>query len=159
MDIALAVAMFVGGVVLAIWATEYLLKGLVSVALVVGLSTFVVGALLSGLEAENIAVGVAASRDGAAEIAFGSVFGGATFLVCVALGLGAIIAPLEVRLPHTFLFLAFAATALTGIALIGESTSKVAAVVLLMAFALIMAYIVRESRRQTLLESAEVEEA
>jgi cation:H+ antiporter len=159
MDVAIAVALFAAGVVLAIWATESLLKGLVTLAFVVGLSAFVVGAVLSGLEAENIAVGVAASRDGAAEIAFGSVYGGAIFLVCFALGLGAIIAPLQVRLPPLFLLLAFSATALSGLALIGESTSRAAAIVLLVAFALIMAYLVRESRQQRLLESEEVAEA
>ena len=33
----------------------------------------------------------------------GTVFGGAIFLVCVALGLGAVLYPLRVRLPRGFL--------------------------------------------------------
>lgn len=159
MDILLAILLFAAGVAIAIWSTERLLEGLVGLAFLVGLSTFVVGALLSGLEAENIAVGVAASRADAPAIALGSVFGGATFLVCVALGLGAIIAPLEVTLPRPFLLIAALAPVLVGVALVGPMTSRAAAAALLVAFAAAMVYLVRASRQQRLLESAEVAEA
>jgi cation:H+ antiporter len=158
-DVLIALALFALGALLAIWATERLLEGLVALAFLAGLSAFVVSALLSGLEAENIAVGIAGSRNGAPAIALGSVFGGATFLVCVALGLGAIIAPLHVRLPRTFLLLAGLAPVLAGLALIGPVTSRAAGVVLLIAFGLMMAYLVRASRGHTLLESKEVAEA
>lgn len=159
MDLLAGLVLFVAGAVLAIWATERLLEGLVDLALLVGLSTFAVGALLSGLEAENIAVGVAASHAHAPAIALGSVFGGATFLVCVALGLGGVIAPLEARLPRPFLLIGAAAPVLAGLALIGSTTSRLAGVVLLLAFAGAMAYLVAASRGQTLLRSEEVEEA
>src|SRR5579883_2074077 len=106
MAIAVGLGLFVLGAALAVFATERLLDGLVGIALLLGLSTFVVGALLSGLEAENIAVGLAASYGAAPALALGSVFGGASFLVCVALGLGGIIAPLAVRLPGSFLLVA-----------------------------------------------------
>jgi Ca2+/Na+ antiporter len=48
-------------------------------------------------------VGLAAARRDAEEIALGTVFGGAIFLVCVALGLGALLYPLRVRLPRGLL--------------------------------------------------------
>src|SRR5437764_12806833 len=97
--------MFLAGVALAIWATERLLDGLVGLAQLTTLSTFAVGAVLSGFEAENVAVGLAAALGGGggAPIALGTVFGGATFLICVALGLGALLFPLTVRLPAGFL--------------------------------------------------------
>ncbi|MBJ7593793.1 MAG: hypothetical protein JF886_02855 [Candidatus Dormibacteraeota bacterium] len=50
---------------------------------------------------KNIAVGLAAGSRGDAEIALGTAFGGAIFLVCFALGLGALIAPLRASLPRT----------------------------------------------------------
>ena len=56
-----SVVLFVVGVLLAIWATERLLEGLVGLARAVSLSTFAIGAILSGFEAENVAVGLAAS--------------------------------------------------------------------------------------------------
>lgn len=159
MDVAAGIGLFVLGAALAVFATERLLEGLVGVALLLGLSTFVVGALFSGLEAENIAVGLAASHGNAPALALGSVFGGATFLVCVALGLGGIIAPLEVRLPRLFLLIAAAAPLVAGLALVGETTARFAGVVLLLAFAGAMAYLVLASRGKPLLLSAEVEEA
>src|SRR5436853_1194233 len=99
MSVVIAVGFFIIGVVLAVFATERLLEGLVSLALLLRFSAFAVGAVLSGLEAENIAVGLAAGGRGAAPVALGTVFGGAIFLICVALGLAALLFPLEVRLP------------------------------------------------------------
>lgn len=159
MPLILALVLFVAGVALAIWATDLLLGGLVGLALVAGLSTFALGALLSGLEAENIAVGVAASRAGEPAIALGSVFGGATFLVCVALGLGAIIAPLEVDLPRPFLLIGAVAPLLAGLPLIGAMTARIAGAALLLAFAAGMTYLVAASRKRTLMQSEEIEEA
>ena len=156
---AIALTFFVVGAALAIWSTERLLDGLVGLAALTTLSTFVMGALLSGLEAENIAVGVAAGSHGSAEIALGTVFGGATFLVTVALGLGALIAPLELRLPRSFLLLLAGAPVLAGLAVIGDRTTSVAGVGLLVAFGAAMAFIIWRSRRKGFLVGAKVEEA
>src|SRR5262245_49713297 len=101
--ILLALALFLFGPVIAIWATDRLLAGLVGLARLPALSTFAIGAALSGFEAENVAVGLAAALGGGAPIALGTVFGGATFLVGVALGLGALFYPMRVRLPRGFL--------------------------------------------------------
>lgn len=157
--VAIAMALFAAGAALAIWSTERLFDGLVGLAALTTLSTFVMGVLLSGLEAENIAVGVAAGSHGSGEIALGTVFGGATFLVTVALGLGAVIAPLELRLPRSFLVLLAAAPVVAGAAVIGDRTSSVAGVGLLMAFGAAMAFIIWRSRRQGFLAGTEVEAA
>jgi cation:H+ antiporter len=159
MDVLVGLVLFGLGAALAVWSTERLLEGLVGLALLVGLSSFVVGALLSGLEAENIAVALAASHGNQPALALGSVFGGATFLVCVALGLGGIIAPLRVRLPRPFLLLGALAPVLVGLALIGGSTARLSGAALLLCFAAAMAYLVLASRRRPLLVSEEVEEA
>lgn len=159
MSAVIAVGFFVVGAVLAVWATEKLLEGLVGLARLTALSTFAVGALLSGLEAENIAVGLAAALGGGAPIALGTVFGGAIFLVCVALGLGSLLYPLRVRLPRGFLVVLAITPLLPGLAIFGNQTSRVGGAVLLIAFAGAMAYLVVASRGQTLLESEEVREA
>src|SRR5215212_8543760 len=83
--------LFVVGVAVVIWATERLLEGLVGLAGLLRVSAFAIAAILSGFEAENVAVGLAAARREAAEVALGTVFGGAIFLVCMALGLGALL--------------------------------------------------------------------
>ncbi|HKA48384.1 MAG TPA: hypothetical protein VKK19_02195 [Candidatus Dormibacteraeota bacterium] len=57
------------------------------------------GGIFSGLKAENVAVGLVAAHAGAPDLALGAVFGGGMFVVCVALGLGAVLFPPRVHLP------------------------------------------------------------
>ncbi len=59
-----ALVIFIAGVAVVVWATERFLEGLVGVAAMVGASTFAISAVLSGLEAENVAVGVPSGADG-----------------------------------------------------------------------------------------------
>jgi cation:H+ antiporter len=154
-----ALLLFVIGVLLAVWATQRLLQGLVGLARAVHLSTFAVGALLSGFEAENVAVGLAAGAGGAAPVALGSVFGGAIFLVCIALGLAGILYPLRVDLPRGVLGVLALTPVLAGFAVLGDRTPRVAGVVLLLAFGLFMAYLVAASRGHRFLDTDEVQEA
>lgn len=159
MSVVLSLALFGAGVALVIWATERLLEGLVALAWLLRVSAFAVAAILSGFEAENVAVGLAAARRGAEEVAMGTVFGGAIFLVCVALGLGAVLYPLRVRLPRGFLVLMVACPLVVGVGLLGGTTSRLAGAVLLAAFVLAVAYLVVASRNHRFLESEEVREA
>lgn len=151
--------LFLIGVLILIWATERLLEGLVGVAGLIGISTFAVAAILSGLEAENIAVGLAAAYGGSPVIALGTVIGGAIFFVCIALGLGALIYPLHVRLPRGFLVLMASCPVLVGLGFLGGQTSRLAGVVLLLASAAAFVYLILASRRETFLGSEEVREA
>jgi cation:H+ antiporter len=159
MSALIAVGLFLLGAVLAVWATERLLEGLVGLAGALSLSAFAVGAVLSGFEAENVAVGLAAGGNGTPTVALGTVFGGAIFLVCVALGLSAVLFPLEVQLPRGFL-LVFAASPLpAGLALLHPVTPRWSGVLLLVLFVLALVYLVRASHGRELLHSEEVEEA
>lgn len=159
MPVWIAIGAFVLGAVLAVWATERLLEGLVSLATVLKLSAFVVGAVLSGLEAENIAVGLGAGANAAAPVALGSVFGGAIFLVCVALGLGAVLFPLKVKLPRLILVIFALSPVLAGIGLIEPITPRWAGLVLLLAFGGAMLYLIAASRHQNFLNNDEIAEA
>lgn len=162
MSALIAVLLFVIGVILAIWATERLLEGLVSLAAALRLSAFAIGAILSGFEAENIAVGLAAGGSGTAStasVALGTVFGGAIFLVCVASGLGALLFPLEVRLPRRILIVFAASPVLAGLGLIAPITPRWAGALLLLAFIAAIGYLTLLSRHQNFLMSEEVEEA
>ena len=158
-SVLVAIVAFVVGAALAIWATDILLNGLVGIALALRISAFAVGAVLSGLEAENIAVGLSAGHERAAPVALGTVFGGATFLVCVALGMGALLFPLRVRLPRSFLLIFAAAPALAGVSLIAPVTPRWSGALLLALFAAALTFLVLRSRGQTFLESEEIEEA
>src|SRR6266700_7359460 len=119
---------------------------MVGLATLLGLAPFAIAGIFSGLEAENVAVGLVAAHGGVPDLALGTVFGGGAFIVCAALGLGAVLFPLRVRLPRGVL-LSFAATpVLAGVALIGDTTSRVAGMALMVAFALGLGYVVVASR-------------
>ncbi len=139
----LAVLAFGLGIAIVIFATERLLDGLVGVAAALRVAPFVASVILSGLEAENIAVGLAAGQRGASDIALGTAIGGATFLLCMALGLGALIAPLRVRLPRGIVALLPIAAVLAGLPLLSGSTPRWTGLVLLLAFGLAIGYLVR----------------
>jgi len=156
---AVAATVFAGGVVLVVLATERLLEGLVGMATILRVAPFAVSAVVSGMEAENAAVGLAAGSRGAAEVALGTVFGGSIFVVCMALGAGALIVPLRVRLPRSVLALVAVAPLLAGLPLIAGVTPRWTGAVLLLLFALLMIHLLRASRRHTFMESDEVSEA
>lgn len=155
----LALAFFVLGVVAAVWATERLLGGLVGLSRAARISTFAIGALLSGFEAENVAVGLAAGAGNAPNVALGTSFGGAIFLVCVALGLGGVLYPLRVSLPRGVLVVFAVSPILAGVALLGDRTPRLAGAALLVLFAGLMGYLVLAARRHHFLDPEEVEEA
>src|SRR5947209_18165610 len=155
-DAALSVGAFLLGVVVVVWSTERLLEGMVGLASMLRLAPFAIAGIFSGLEAENVAVGLVAAHVGAPEIALGTVFGGGSFIVCVALGLGAVLFPLRVHLPRGILLSLAAAPVLAGSALIGERTSRIAGVVLLAAFALALGYLVIASRTHRFMAAGEV---
>ncbi len=157
MSIWLAVGLFVAGAVLAVWATERLLEGLIGLGNALKLSAFAVGAVLSGLEAENVAVGLGAGANGLAAVALGSVFGGAIFLVCVALGLGALLFPLEVKLPKPILLIFASSPVLLGLGLTEPITPRWVGLLLLGAFAAALIYLVIASRNKNFLTSSEID--
>jgi cation:H+ antiporter len=158
-DAALAVGAFGAGVVVVVWATERLLDGLVGLAALLRLAPFAIAGVFSGLEAENVAVGLVAAHGGVPDLALGTVFGGGAFIVCVALGLGAVLFPLRVRLPGGVLLVLAATPVLAGIGLIGPSTPRVAGAVLLAAFGLALGHVVVASRRHRFLDGGEALEA
>lgn len=158
MSAVLAIGAFLLGVVVVVWSTERLLDGMVGLAALLRAAPFVIAGIFSGLEAENVAVGVVAARAHHVEIALGTVFGGGSFIVCVALGLGAVLFPLRVRVPRGVLLLFAATPVAAGVALIGARTTPAAGVLLLAAFVASMWYLVTASRRHDFLggEAAEI---
>jgi hypothetical protein len=70
----LAIGAVVLGVLIVIWSTERLLDGMVGLAGLLRVAPLVIAGIFSGLEAENVAVGVVAARDRHSEIALGTVW-------------------------------------------------------------------------------------
>jgi cation:H+ antiporter len=150
--------MFLVGAVIVVGATEAFLKGLVGVAAIVGLSTFAITTILSGMEAENTAVGLASGGSGFSELALGAVFGGAIFLVCVALGVGALLYPLRVRLPKRILVIFVATPVLSGLGVAWPVLQRPIGALLLVLFGTAMVGLIVFSRGHRFFESEAFEE-
>ena len=82
------------GVGAIVWGAEAFARHLGHAAVALGVSSFALALLLAGAEPEELATGVASSLRHAPAIAFGDVVGANVTMCLVALGVGALVAPL-----------------------------------------------------------------
>ncbi|MEO8291039.1 MAG: hypothetical protein ABI649_08625 [Gaiellaceae bacterium] len=104
MSSVVSLAMLVGGVVLVVAGAELFFEGVLSAAGRFGISAFALTVVVSGFEVENLAAGIATNLQGLQGAAAGTFLGGTTFLALAVAGVGALIAPLQARLPRAALF-------------------------------------------------------
>ncbi|MEJ7721849.1 MAG: hypothetical protein WKF58_16115 [Ilumatobacteraceae bacterium] len=83
-----------GGVAVIVWGAETFAEHLASAAARLGVTSFALALLLAGAEPEELATAVAATLRDSPGIAFGDVIGANAAICLVALGVGAVIAPL-----------------------------------------------------------------
>jgi cation:H+ antiporter len=94
MDQLLAAGLAVAGVAAIVWGAEAFAEHLAGAATRLGVTTFALALLLAGAEPEELATAVAATVREAPAIAFGDVVGANVTVCLVALGVGALVAPL-----------------------------------------------------------------
>jgi cation:H+ antiporter len=93
-DLMIPLDFFGVGLGLLIFFAEQLIKGVVGTSMGVGLSPFLLSVIFIGFDRDNLAVGTAASAEGMAGIALGSVLGGAMVAIALAFGISALVAPM-----------------------------------------------------------------
>lgn len=89
-----SLALAAAGVAAIVWGAERFAEHLARAATRLGVSTFALALLLAGAEPEELATAVAATLRGAPAIAFGDVVGANVAVCLVAVGVGAVVAPL-----------------------------------------------------------------
>ncbi|HEX9547088.1 MAG TPA: hypothetical protein VF942_07105 [Acidimicrobiales bacterium] len=92
-DVGWVVAILAGAAAI-VWGAEAFAEHLAPAAVALRVSTFALALLLAGAEPEELATGVTASLRHAPAVAFGDVVGANVAMCLVALGIGAVIAPL-----------------------------------------------------------------
>ena len=102
-----AAALLASGIALVIIGAEAFFAGLLAVARRTGVSAFFLTVLVSGLEIENIAAGLAANLAGFPGAAAGTFLGGTTFITLGIGGLGAFLVPFRATPPRAFLLATF----------------------------------------------------
>jgi cation:H+ antiporter len=136
----------IAGGVLVVAGADLLVDGLLGVGARIGVSPFILVVVLSGFELENLAAGIAANAKGLPGAAAGTVFGGVTFLALGVAGLGALIAPIQAKLPKSFL-LGTAVAPLPTVALsLDGRLSRLDGAVLLAWFAVVLTGVARSGR-------------
>src|SRR5215468_5577758 len=91
------IGVFVAGVAIIVWGAETFAEHLGTASVRLGVSSFALALLLAGAEPEELATVIAAALHGSPGIAYGDVIGANVAICLVALGIGAVIAPLPFR--------------------------------------------------------------
>ncbi len=143
MSALLAIGALALGIVLVVAGAELFFDGVLASAAYLRVSPFVLTAVVSGFELENLVAGIVAGVRGFPDAAAGTFLGGTTFLALGVAGLAAFLAPIESRLPRSvFAWAAAAPLPLAALALDGE-LSRLDGGLLVGWFVLALAAIVR----------------
>lgn len=94
MGVVVDVVALLAGVAIIVWGAETFAEHLPSAAARLGVTSFALALLLAGAEPEELATAVAATVRDSPAIAFGDVIGANAAICLVALGVGAVVAPL-----------------------------------------------------------------
>lgn len=94
MEDFLGVLAVLAGVAAIVWGAETFAEHLGTASTRLGVSAFALALLLAGAEPEELATAITAAARGAPAVAIGDVIGANVAMCLVALGLGALIAPL-----------------------------------------------------------------
>jgi cation:H+ antiporter len=136
----------VAGVILVIWAADVLVDGLLGAGRRLGLAPFVLTVLLSGMETENLAAGIATNAKGLPGAAAGTFLGGGTFLALGVAGVGGLIAPMRTKLPPRFALWTAVAPLPLLLAGIDGSISRAEGALLILWFAIVLTLLARTGR-------------
>src|SRR6476469_5352512 len=141
------VFVFISGAVLLVYSAEKLIDQLVTIARGLRISLFLLAVVFTGIEFDDVFLGVALNVEDLGDVALGTVFGTALSLVGVVLAIAAILTPTEVRVPRDYLVI-FAAAPLVMVVFALTPLGLVDGIVLLALFVLFIGYVaVREPRR------------
>jgi cation:H+ antiporter len=138
--------LLVVGIALVLWGAERFTDGAIRTAARFSLSTFYVGALVSGFEPENLVTGVTAAAEHLPQIALGTVIGSAVFMLTGGLGAALLLVPMAVRLPREGSFAMLASVVPFAVSLWNDGTvSRVEGAVLVLVAASLMVWLYRRS--------------
>jgi hypothetical protein len=142
-----SIFIFISGAALLIYSAERLIGYIVGAASGLSVSVFLLAIIFTGIEFDDVALGVALNLEELSGVALGIVFGSALSLSGVVLALAAILAPTEVNVPRDYIAIFAASPLVLIVFMLTAPLTAIHGVVLLGLFVLFVAYVaVRESR-------------
>lgn len=144
-----SVFVFISGAALLIYSAEKLIGYLVGIASGLRISIFLLAIVFTGIEFDDIFLGVALNLEELDGVALGVVFGTALSLPGIVLALAAILTPTDINIPRNYVII-FAVAPLVMVACtLSAPLTAADGVILLGLFMLFITYIIfRESRAE-----------
>ncbi|NHN58402.1 MULTISPECIES: sodium:calcium antiporter [Halorussus] len=150
------VVVFLVGIGLVVWSVEEFVEHVAEAATGIGVSTFLLTVLLAGIDLENAVLGVAAAAGDLPDVALGTVFGEAVFILGAAVGLAGVLVPFEQSTPRGYLALTAVSPALLGLLSLDGRLSRFDGLLLVVGFAPLLWTVYRwEADRSTRFLEAE----
>src|SRR5262249_52494942 len=144
------ILIFVCGAALLIFSAEKLIGHLVGIASGLGISLFLIAVVFTGIEFDDVFLGVALNMEDLGDVALGTVFGTALSMTGVVLALAAILTPTRVSIPRDYVALFAAAPLVMAAAALTAPLTALDGVALVGLFVLFVVYVaVRESKDDT----------
>lgn len=158
-----SIFIFVSGAALLVYSAEKLIGYLVETANGLNISVFLLAIIFTGIEFDDIFLGVALGLEGMSGVALGIVFGTTLSLTGVTLAVACILTPTEVDIPRDYLVL-FAVSPLVILPFVffleGGTLTTIGSVILIGLFLVFLVYITyRESENdEQVFRNAEMQE-
>ena len=145
-----SIFIFISGATLLVYSAERLISSLVGVSRGLRISVFLLAIIFTGIEFDDIVLGVALNLEDEQDVALGLVLGTAVSFTGIVLALGAILTPTRFTIPREYIVI-FAVSPLVMLVLaLREEVTAADGVVLLVLFIAWIAYVAyREMRRET----------
>ena len=145
-----SIFIFISGATLLVYSAERLISALVGVSRGLRISTFLLAIIFTGIEFDDIVLGVALNLEDEQEVALGLVLGTAVSFTGVVLALGAILTPTRFDVPREYIVIFALAPLVMVVFALKDEVTAADAVVLLALFVAWIAYVAyRETRRET----------
>ena len=146
----MSIFIFISGTTLLVYSAERLINSLVGVSRGLRISAFLLAILFTGIEFDDIVLGVALNLEDEQDVALGLVLGTAVSFTGVVLALGAILTPTQFNIPRDYIVIFAAAPLLMFVFALRKEVTTTDAVVLIVLFVAWIAYVAyRERRRET----------
>jgi cation:H+ antiporter len=146
----ISIFIFISGATLLVYSAERLIGSLVGISRGLAISVFLLAIIFTGIEFDDIVLGIALNLEDNQDVALGLVLGTAVSFSGVVLALGAILTPATFSIPREYILVFALAPLIMLVFAIRKEVTIVDAIVLLLLFAAWIAYVAaRESKRET----------